>query len=261
MSMRNDTPEWQDLNAYADGELPDAEAQAFEKRLAVDPDLRQELDRLRDVKRKLARMRPSQTETTHQSPAYSTVGFRKFAAIAATFVAVVALSTIGFLLIGSEPTGWLQQARALHSEQSHKAYVVEERYIPQMVSSGHALEFPAPDLTASRLYLVEIATQLWNNRETIAMHYRGLRGCRLTFVAIEARDGDDMLLKSDDTGSLIRNWTHAGFEFVVIADGMDSDRFASVAAYTEIATIEASRPDDQMQTAMAESRRNARPCA
>jgi anti-sigma factor RsiW len=261
MSMRYDSPEWENLNAYIDGELVEADARALESRLATDPDLRQELDRLRDVKDRLTRMRPSLTEAAPPLHAHSAAGFRKYYAIAASLVVAVVLSTIGVLIIGSEPAGWLQQARTVHTEQSQRAYIVEERYIPQMVSSGQALEFPAPDLTASRLYLVDISTRAWNDRETIAMHYRGLRGCRLTLVAIEESDDDDKIPQNNDTGSLIRNWTHAGFEFLIIADGMDPDRFASVAAYTEIATIGTVRANDRMQTAMAETQREARPCA
>ena len=55
-----------------------------------------------------------------------------------------------------------------------------------VVSTRHSrLEFQAPDLSASRLYLVETRLAGSGAHQTVAMHYRGMRGCRLTVVAIE----------------------------------------------------------------------------
>ena len=259
--MRDDTIEWQHLNAYADGELPDGEARLLENRLAADPDLQRELAGIREVKRKLARLRPYSAEIA-PPPARAAVSPRKAAAIAASFIVAAVLSAIvGVFLLGSERTNWVEYAQALHGEQSHQAYVVEARYVAQTVSSGHALEFRAPDLTASRLYLVDIATPRWNDREAIAMHYRGVHGCRLTIVAVQASDGD---VGAPDTGaseSLIRTWIHEGFVFAVIANGMDPDRFAAVADYSQAAIVEAIGQDRQMRTAMVESHRSAQPCA
>lgn len=259
--MRDDPIEWQNLHAYADGELPDDVARALESRLAADPDLQSELAGIREVKRKLARLRPYSAEIA-APPARASVSPKKAAAIAAAFMVAAVLSTLfGVFMLGSERTNWVEYAQALHAKQSHQAYVVEARYVAQTVSSGHALEFRAPDLTASRLYLVDIATPRWNDRETIAMHYRGVHGCRLTIVAVQASDGDNGIPDTSASGNLIRTWSHGGFVFAVIANGMDPNRFAAVADYSQAAIVEAIGQDTRMRTAMVESHRSAQPCA
>ncbi|MEP0321912.1 anti-sigma factor family protein [Bauldia litoralis] len=258
--MRDDIGDWERLNSFVDEELPESDAQAFERRLAADPDLKNELEGLRDLKRGLARLHPPSME----APPAPAIGVgstfpKRAAAIAAAIVLAVAIAA-GALVFGSGPTPWLRHAETLHAEQSRRAYLVEERYVVQTVSSGHALEFRAPDLTASRLYLVNVDTSPWDDRESIAMHYRGLHGCRLTVVAIEATA--DAAVDGAAGDSLLRTWAHDGFMFAVIANGMDRGRFESVADYTQAAVIDSTRDnDDRMRTAMAERQRRAAPCA
>jgi anti-sigma factor RsiW len=256
--MEYHSSDWRRLNAYADGELPDGETLAFEQTLAAQPDLHRDLDQLRDLKQRLARLYPSPAEPALHSTAPPSRKIRLPAAIAAAFAALGIVSAIA-LLWQPEPTTWVAHARALHARQSNQAYVVEERYVVQTVSSGQALEFRPPDLTASRLYLVNIATSAWGDREAIALHYRGLRGCRLTIVAIEANAGADAAAPTVD--GMIRTWRYDGFEFAVIADGMDSGRFSAVADYAKSAIVEPMIDDQRMRTAMLESRRVSRPCA
>jgi hypothetical protein len=60
---------------------------------------------------------------------------------------------------------------------------------------------------------------------------------------------------------MIRTWEYDGFEFAAIADGMDADRFATVADFSKSAIAEATVDAPRMRTAMAESQRKSRPCA
>lgn len=252
--MAYDSDEWRLLNGYADGELSETEATAFEQRLAAQPDLKRNLEELRALKGKLATMAPGPVVKNAPVSPPRRLGTRL--AIAATVAAIAILSTTVVMLRG-EPTTWIEHAHALHAEQAQRAYVVEERHIVQTVSSGHTLEFRAPDLTASRLYLVDIATSNWEGREAIALHYRGLRGCRLTIVAIEAEGKLDALAAATD-GS--RTWQYDGFAFTVIAEGMDANRFASVADFAQAAIV-APVEDRTLRTAMARTQQAARPCA
>ncbi|MCP4381728.1 MAG: hypothetical protein GY798_10000 [Hyphomicrobiales bacterium] len=259
--MRDDNADWERLNAYLDDELPESDARAFEQRLAVDDGLRHELDRLRNMKRGLARMRPQAVNPAPPAPAPARSAFSGWAVTIAASLVVAVAAVAGALLFDSGPNTWLRHAEALHAEQSRQAYVVEERYVVQTVSSGHALEFRTPDLTASRLYLVNVATSRWRDRESIAVHYRGLHGCRLTLVAIEGI-GSAGTVEVSETGDLVRTWLHGGFVFAVVANGMDVGRFESVADYAHAAVIDSIRDHDQhrLRTAMAQSQRRAAPC-
>lgn len=259
--MVHDNDEWRHLNAYVDGELAEDDTNAFEQRLAGDPALRDKLEQLRDLKHRLARMRPAPAAPAHQQPSRPRRGVRTAVAAAAAVIALAVLSTIGAILLQPADVTWLEYARTLHAEQSRQAYLVEERYVTQTVSSGHALAFRPPDLTASRLFLVDIATPGFDDREAISLHYRGLNGCRLTIVAIEAAGDTDELPADVGVDGLIRAWNRGGFGFAVIAEGMDTDRFASVADYAEAVIAVPVVEDQEMRTAMAEIHHASRPCA
>jgi len=258
--MPDDNSEWQQLNAYADGELPESELRAFEQLLGKKPELQRNLNRLRELKHRLARLQPSPMEPAPRGPARPLQRTQMAAAIAAAVAVIAILSAIAVFLLPEETT-WIAHARALHAQQSQQAFVVEERYVAQTVSSGHSLGFRPPNLTDSRLYLVNIATPGWGDREAIALHYRGLSGCRLTIVAIETDVFEAPATAGPATAGLIRTWDHDGFGFAVIADGMDPDRFDAVADYAKSAIVTPTTDDGQMRTAMIERQRNYRPCA
>jgi len=258
--MANDNSEWQQLNAYADGELPESEARAFEYLLDKKPGMQRDLMQLRELKQRLARLRPSPMEPAILGPARTVQRTQMAAAIAAAVAVTAILSAIAVFLL-SEQTTWIAHARALHQEQSTQAFVIEEHYLAQTVSSGHSLGFRPPNLTDSRLYLVNIATPGWGDSEAIALHYRGLSGCRLTIVAIETDVFEAPATAGAATDGLIRTWYQDGFGFAVIADGMDPDRFGAVADYAKSAIAAPKIDSRQMRTAMIERQRNYRPCA
>jgi anti-sigma factor RsiW len=66
--MADDSSDWRRLNAYADAELPEREARAFEQLLAETPELRVDLERLHDLKQRLARLYPSPAEPAPRPP-------------------------------------------------------------------------------------------------------------------------------------------------------------------------------------------------
>lgn len=257
--MRASAADWQLLNAYSDGELAPDETAALEVRLREEPDLVRALNRIRAVKRELKSLCPA--EATVPEPANTNRVSRvmlRAAAVAAVIVIALGLGAGLLVWRGSAPM-WVEQAERMHGVLSHNAYVVEERPIVQLVSTGTSLEFHAPDLTASHLYLVDIMTSDEAHRQAIALHYRGMRGCRLTIVAIEAAGSPDRDDNPAD-GTLIADWSYGGFRFAVIAQGMDADRFASVADYAQAAIAESVREEDDLRVAMADRYQNAQPC-
>ncbi len=252
--MNRDHPDWILLNGYVDGALNDAQTLDLESRLRTDQRLREELERLRGLKAAMARMRPER-----QAPARKENWHRAAWPIAAS-VAILVVSLV-FFLADKADGGWMQRAEALHKDFSARTYVVEmERPLP-VVSTRHALEFPAPDLTASRLFLVDTSLSRTRKQEEIAMHYRGTRGCRLTIVAIQAAPGDGASSLPSTQDTLLRLWDLSGFHFAVIADGMDPGRFASAADYAQEAISEAARDLEDIRTAMADGYRTAKPCS
>jgi anti-sigma factor RsiW len=258
MKMTREDTEWQTLNAYVDGELSAADMDTFKQHIAKEPRLQMDVEAVLDLKRALTRMRPSVAEARRPAPARPARRRLYYAAVAATFVGF-AVAAVAAMLPAPAETTWFEDAKALHAELARQAYVVEERYVVQTISSGHALAFRPPDLTASRLYLVDIANSDSDSGETISMHYRGLNGCRLTIVAIET--GGEQLASPAELGALTRIWHRDGFAFAVIANDMDAQRFSAVADYAEAAIGVPSVDDRRQRIAMAETLSTARSCA
>ncbi len=255
---RDQQRDWELLNAYCDSELNAADQAALERRLEHEPALRQDLNRLHNLKRELAGLRPPEPDGMAVQAATSRKRLKGALASTAALLVIAALTVAVLVAWPSAQRNWLQTAMDMHDTLSHQTYVVEEGHVTQIVSSGRDLAFSAPDLTASRLYLVDVVTSTADGGDAVAMHYRGMRGCRLTVVALpEHPDGE----QPDELGGLIHAWSYSGYNFAVIAVGMDAQRFASVASYAEAAVIDAVRRHRELQIAMTESYNAARPCA
>ncbi len=256
--MRDSDEIWQLLSAYADGELDVANSADIKARLRAEPDLRQELDRIRTLKCQLGTLRPPEVAAGASGRRKNHIWSRSFTGAAAAAVVVVAVGIGAMLVWPSAQSTWLDKAIVIHDELSQATYVVDEAHVTRIVSSGQALGFRAPDLTASRLYLVDVVASPSDDTEAIAMHYRGMRGCRLTVVATPITSSLGAPLAAD---GLLHTWTYGGFNFAVVAKGMDEQRFATVAPYVEAAIVDGMRQHDELMIAMTEGYDAARPCA
>ena len=244
---------WQELNAYADGELHGESRARLEASLKEDPALRETLERISAMKRGLAADRPvSQTRTRDMK--------RPAAAIAACAIAVL-LGVLAYLPF-DPALSWQEQLVAAHDELSDETFVVEQNRPLPVVSSRRLNDFAVPDLRASRLYLVDTRALQDEETERLVMHYRGMRGCSLTIAAIAP------LAEKTSVGGwtpgdsrLFSGWRIDKLGFAVIADGMDAARFRAVADYVKAAIEDRLTPDNSLRTAMAESYRAAKPCA
>ncbi len=251
----NDDRLWQELNAYADGELAAEPRARLEAALAADPDLRETLERIYAVKQGLAAERPAA-----KSEAAAADWKRPAMALAACGIA--ALLVIASFLPFNPALSWQEKLVAAHSGLSEETFVVEQNRPLPVVSSRRLNDFAVPDLRASRLYLVEARTVHDEATEQLVMHYRGMRGCALTIAAIApiAEDGEVVAAASDDA-TLFAGWRFGKLGFAVIADGMDEARFQAIATYVKVAIDDRLTPKSDLRTAMAESYRAAKPCA
>jgi len=256
--MREPDNDWELLNAFADGELSTAQSAELTARLDTEPDLRLELDRLRHLKWQLSSLHPGDIGATSILKPRKSTRSRTFAGAIAVVLLVIATGIGALLAWPPAQATWFDQAMSLHEQLSQMTFVVDEEYTTRLVSSGETLEFRAPDLTASRLYLVDVVTSPSDEADAIAMHYRGLNGCRLTVVAIPDAHA---IYEPPVTEGSAYTWSFEGYDFAVIAQGMDAQRFASVAAYLEAAIMDDVRRHDDLQVAMADRYAAAMPCA
>jgi anti-sigma factor RsiW len=243
---------WQELNAYADGELRGERRARLEALLAEDPALGDTLERITGLKQGLAADRPETPEK--QAPDWQ----RPAAAIAACLVAAL-LGIFAYLPPDPAPT-WQERLVAAHVELSDATFVVEQNRPLPVVSSRRLNDFAVPDLRASRLFLVEARSRQEENGEHLTLHYRGLRGCTLTIAAIAPVEETAEDWRAAE-GRLFAGWRIGKLGFGVIADGMDRARFLAIADYVKAAIADRLRPEDPLRTAMADSYRAAKPCA
>ena len=73
------------------------------------------------------------------------------------------------------------------------------------------------------------------------MHYRGLRGCRVSFLIApkgddsKGRDRDDLIQTALLQGEVVSDfWEGTRFKFALLATGMDDKRFNSISSYLRL---------------------------
>jgi len=245
--------DWELINAYADGELPAEDKLEISLRLTHDTVLAAALAEVHATKAALLLIRPAEEPAP---PARDKSGVRRLA-LAASLAAAVALGA--FYQFGGVGEDWRDAPADLHAVLSANTYVLPEGGVMPVVSTARIGDLEVFDLSSSRLTLVDVITTRHDDRDVVAMHYRGRRGCRLTVVALEALLDDPLQLPARHDG-LGARWSVGRAHFYVLANGMDRDRFDTIAAY---AKAESHRLDrlNTLELAMRDATNKAQPCA
>jgi anti-sigma factor RsiW len=245
--------DWELINAYADGELPAGDAEVISRRLTHDTTLANALAEVHVTKAALSLIRPVEESA---APVQGGLGVRRLA-IAASVAAVVAFGA--FYQFGGFGEDWRDAPGEIHAALSANTYILPEGGVMPVVSTARIGDLEVFDLSSSRLTLVDVRTTRRDDRDVMAMHYRGRRGCRLTVVALEALQDDPSQLPARHNG-LGARWSVGRAHFYVLASGMDRDRFDAIIAY---AKAESHRLDrrDSLELAMRDATDKARPCA
>lgn len=239
--------DWEKLNAYIDGELPANEVSAFEQLLATTPALEQERRKLLSLKASMQQLKPALDKSAERLPSRAKNNLVAAACLAAIISIGAYLWISNFSVGGHSPL-------SLHAEFSGKTYILSETPSRLTVSSGAPTALTIPDLTPSALTLAEVITTEFGGSKAVAMHYRGRRGCRLTFIAIEDGYKNWSILTPKYKNILKQQWIQKETHFFLFASGMDKNRFASIASYAQ-------RQQEQQRIAMKETYQTARPCA
>ncbi len=251
--------EWEKLNAFVDGELPDEEAHAFALLIRNRADLREEQDKLLALKAGLQGLRPA--PSSEQKEQRNLWASKPVHHIAASLLVVASLGIMSLFWLN-----WKKEEErspfALHATFSDKTYVLPEQNPRLSVSGLSGSRFGIPDLTASALVLADVVTLSEEEPVVVAMHYRGQRGCRVTLVATGRTTASETPGSADKPGILRRQWNNEDFDFTLLATGMDIMRFKSIASYVMENTGRDANPEKtDLRIAMQESYENARPCA
>lgn len=249
--------DWTLLNAYADGELPPAERARVARRLVREPALAAALAEVHRAKAGLSLLRPAPGEPAETRHGARTAGRVRRMALAAAVVLMMGGLAAGYGIVELVPGTPGGDPVALHRALSQNTYVLSDALSAVTVSTGGMGSLSAPDLSDSRLSLVEVKNAEWAGHAVVAMHYRGVNGCRLSIVAVDRRAPPS---DAATDGLLTARWHAGAVRFNVIADGMDPDRFAAIAALVEAETTR-TRNREAYRVALGRATEQARPCA
>lgn len=200
--------DWDQLNAYYDGEMDPRDAVVFEQRLLTDPDLAEALACLGQMTQGLQAMHPiDDPEPVKAAPKRTPAWL------------------LGGLLAASVALGvvvW-SQSGGISAQQIHQEFAAQplDAKSVTLVAAQSRLGFP--DLTISNLRLVSSRDMEIGS----AAHYAGRNGCRLTLLRMKTPVSG---LVSDDAMQ-VRQWAAQDQHFALIATGMDHSRFEAIADY------------------------------
>ncbi|WP_120498441.1 hypothetical protein [Kiloniella sp. EL199] len=266
-----ESPDWEILNAFVDGELSPSQ-EAWVKNCADnDPEIASEISRLVVLKNALAGSAlTSSNEQISDTEERKTVGYRQVAGGVSAIAAIIVLLVVVFPLGYFSSPDFEHWARDRHKDLSRQSFVVSKLEYKPLIAAAASGTLQAPDLTGSKLYLVDLSIGTFGHDDAIVMHYRGLRGCRISLLVTpllndqKRVDSEIEERSSDRLGpeKLISDfWNGERFRFALLATGMERKRFDSIATYLKLEG-ERNLPssNDEAQYAMQQVYAQSTPC-
>ncbi len=224
-----DYPDWETLNAYVDGELS-SEQEAWVKNCCKDnPNITSEIARLVILKKALA----SQPEAEKRSSWVGESGKWKVAGGAGVLALTLVLFLTMSLLGGYGPSSFQSWAYENHENLSDRSFVVTDLQHTPIIAASVSGSVQAPDLTGSKLYLVDLSIKPFGDNDGIVMHYRGLRGCRVSFLLVPMKGEQESSSETRVAQEKVISdfWVGKRFRFGLMATGMDESRFKSISSF------------------------------
>lgn len=258
--MPSRSSDWEALNAYVDGELDPARTAEVAERIAHDPALARQTAALTGMKAALAET-PDTPAFDFDPPATESRHRRRWLAIAASAAFILAASAFWATQFDQATPTWLTAAATAHSNLA--AQQTDAPLYAEQVAAVAGFRPYIPDLVAAKLSLAAAAPFPVNGSPGgLALQYTGTRGCRVTYVAFPSEDftlGES--LAQIETGGLTGyGWRVGAIGYALLAQGMDPNRLAVIAAKVHAAS-RLHRPfDDAARTQLAQSRAESRAC-
>jgi len=258
--MSSRLPNWDALNAYVDGELDPARRAEIAERIARDPALARQAAALAGVKASLAE--PANVPAfDFGPPAAASRRRRRWLTAAAAAVAILAASAFWATQYVQTDPAWLTAAATAHD--SLAAQQTDASRDAERIAATAGFRPYIPDLAAAKLRLAAAAPLSVNGYSGgLALQYTGTRGCRVTYVAfpgagISLGERLERIEIGDLTGY---GWRVGAVGYALLAESMDPDRLAVIAANVHAASRLYRPFDDAARTQLAQSRAASRPC-
>jgi hypothetical protein len=249
------------LNAYVDGELDVAAAARVARAVAEDPALAREVAALSRLREAVADCVEQRALSAPAPPSRAGRG----AAIAAGVA--LAMFVAGSVLVSSlsrnSGVDWLARAWEVHRGWSVESVAAQTRPILSFHQYAEAVPGAyVPDLSASRLTLVHVSVlPLTDERRTLLAGYRGSRGCKISLLVFPSPGAlGEALYRFRDRNNEGYGWRVGPLSYLILSDGMDSDRFSLLAESVRRTSREHLPLDRETRLALRRSRELSAPC-
>jgi anti-sigma factor RsiW len=259
--MTNRRISFETLNAYVDGEMDTAAAADVAAAIAEDAALAHEVAAL-------CRLRSAVAESMEAPPLSVPIPpptSNRVTAIAAGVAIMIFIA--GSLLVstvGRDPgVGWLERTWQAHRGWSLEDVAAPARPTLQFAQFAKAVPGAyVPDLSASRLSLVHAAlVPFTDKRQALLAGYRGTRGCRISLLVFASPGSLGKTLEPlRDGDNEAYGWRSGSLGYVILSDGMDSDRFRLLAETVLRASRQHLPFDKETRVALRNSRDKSAPC-
>lgn len=240
------------LNAYVDGELDSSAAAGVARAAAGDASVAAQIATLRELKAAVAAAVPDrEIKLKPGGPAPKRIAFAAAAAIA---LFVVGAFLHLFVLGEDDGVRWANQMQDRHAAWS---FSQGGKHAPIVAANNPAGLLPL-DLKSARLTFAGHEKFEFRGHTVLRTGYEGTRGCRVSLYVIPAVSA---LKTATFKPSLrVRHWDIGDQGFVLMARGMATGRFDSLAAAVEKALRSGLELDRETRQQLAHARRTSPPC-
>ncbi|NRA89008.1 MAG: hypothetical protein HRU28_16850 [Rhizobiales bacterium] len=232
--------DWEALNAYSDGELPAADMIVLKARLKNEPALQETLVQIQDIGSALKIIRPKLDSEAMQA--------QKPKQIFGYFAIAVSVAIV-FVFVEQVIFGFRSVLTPL---DQHQAFLQQEFSVSYLDIQQASARNGVPDLTVANLSLV---ANVADEDENQSLHYAGRNGCRLTLTITKNHSPNF----SATPELLLASWSNASHHYVLLATGMDANKFVAISKYIRIHFNDPNRKNTIL--AMREATQTAVPCA
>jgi hypothetical protein len=241
--------DWEELNAFADGELVPAEQRVLAERLATSPETAETLRGIVRLKQEL-RALPADDAAPPLPllPAQPRSGWRQVAVIAAALVIATAVAFTPLLLRRDPPGSFLTASMAAH-EQFASAPAQPGATVTPASTSPVTGEL-------ARLGLQPV-WQATSAAGQVRIGFVGARGCRLS---LHVSPHDEAVPAPAQADAALTGWNAGGNGYLLIATGMPQARFEMIAGFIKALTSEPADKVEPLRTALQNDWRAAQPC-